>query len=88
MVAGRTESVAMTVQDAVKLRTLARAQAIECGLKEPLVAGEPEVIMYPRFGFGYSVYVSEQEGMKRSGRARFSDEFQPTYWSIDGKGAI
>lgn len=80
--------VELSKSDAAMLMTRAVAVAVECGLRHPIIANQPEVIMYPRYGHGYRVNVYEDAGARRSGCARFNEKFESTYWTIDGKNAV
>lgn len=72
------------VIELVKIR--ARAWAIECGFREPIDLAEPEVVSYPKTGYGIHVHVVERAG--RMATARFGPDGEPRYWSVEGAKAV
>jgi hypothetical protein len=67
----------------------ARAWAKECGFQEPITIGQPEVIAYPKEGFGIHVHVDGTlSGKPAMATARFSAEGDPRYWTVEGAKAV
>lgn len=67
----------------------ARSWAKECGFQEPITIGKPEVVTYPKSGFGIHVHVTGMLSKKPAmATARFTEEGEARYWTVEGAKAV
>lgn len=77
-------SPAVPKPDPQKILKSAEEWATRNGLKGPFTLTGPEVVSYPRSGFGYLVLVHENNGQARLGSARFDAAGKRSMWTMDG----